>query len=499
MSDFAYDRLSQLDRSFLIYEDEGPGGHMHVGATLIYEAAPLQGADGHVDIDRIRRYVESRLHLLPRYRQRLAEIPIERHPIWVDDEHFNVSYHVRHTRLPGSGDDRQLKRAVGRILSQRLDRGKPLWEIWVVEGVEGDRLALVSKVHHCMVDGVSGVDLVAVLMTPEPVEQFESPPRWLPQPVPNAVQLLRAEALRRSSFPFRAASGLWRLARDQDDARHQLLERLGAAGRFLTTGLSYASSTPFNQEIGSYRRLDWLSTDLSVTRELKNRLGASVNDVVLAIVAGALRRFLVQSRAVDVADLDFRVLAPVSLRAEDQRGSLGNRVSAWIVPLPLAERDPVQRLRAIHETTDELKRTRQALGGEVLTRITEWTGSGLFSMGARLAKWGRPFNLVVTNVPGPQTPYYLLGSRMLAIYPMLPLFANLATGIAILSYDGRLYWGVAADWDVVPDLHEVTLAIEASFSELCEAAGVDVPASPSAQTAAAPLPHPADDRASAAT
>ncbi|UCE85832.1 MAG: wax ester/triacylglycerol synthase family O-acyltransferase [Deltaproteobacteria bacterium] len=494
MSDFAYERLSQLDRSFLIYEDTGPSGHMHLGATLVYEAEPFKDADGHIDVERVRRYVESRLHRMPRYRQRLARIPIEGHPIWVDDEHFNVSYHVRHTRLPEPGDERQLKRAVGRIQSQRLDRGKPLWELWLVEGVAGDRLAIVSKTHHCMVDGLSGVDLISVLMSPEPVDRFDPAPPWLPQPGPTDPELVAAEALRRAKTPLRAVSGLWRLARGEGNARRELLERVRATGRFVTPGLLPASSTPLNQPIGSYRRFDWLSTDLDRVRAVKNRLGGSVNDVVLATVTGALRRFLSESRDVDVDALDFRVLAPVSLRAEDQRGLPGNRVSAWVVRLPLAERDPRKRFLAVHATTEEMKRTRQALGGELLARLTEYTGSGLFSVGARLAKWARPFNLVVTNVPGPQVPLYLLGARLLSAFPMVPLFANLATGIALFSYDRRLHWGVVADWDVVPDLHDFTLAIEVSFRELCEAAGLEVRASGAPAARAAPPARETEDR-----
>ena len=459
-----YERLTQLDNSFLVYE--GQGAPMHVAATQIYEAAPLRGPDGRIEIEKIQTYVLSRLHMIPRYRQRLAYTPLQRHPVWVDDDRFNVRYHVRHSRLPRPGDERQLKRTVARIFSQQLDLHKPLWEMWVIEGLEGDRLAIVSKTHHCMIDGVSGTDLMSVLMSPEPMEKIEPPPAWVPRPAPSSLELARGEAARAVNAPLGLARGALRLLRDQDRARHDALERLRATGRMMAGGLSGASPTPLNQPVGPYRRFDWTTVGLDEIRDVRTRLGGTVNDVVLATTAGAVRRFLKRSRQVDVDGLDFRVMAPVSVRSADERGTLGNRVAAWMVPLPIAERDPRKRLETICETTHRLKEQKQALGAETLTGVLEWTGSTLLSLGARLTTLGTPFNMVVTNVPGPQVPLFLLEARMLEAHAMIPLMGTLATGIALFSYAGTLSWGVMGDWDLVPDLHDLVRALQASFDEL---------------------------------
>ncbi len=459
-----YERLTQLDNSFLVYEAHG--APMHVAATQVYEAAPLRGPDGSIEIDKIQTYVLSRLHLIPRYRQRLAYTPIRRHPVWVDDDRFNIRYHVRHSRLPRPGDEQQLKRTAARIFSQQLDLAKPLWEMWVIEGLEGDRVAIVSKTHHCMIDGVAGTDLMSVLMTPEPMEKIEPPPAWLPRPPPSSLELARGEAWRSLSGPFQLAHGATRLLRDAERARHDALERLRATGRLVAGSISGASPTPLNQPVGPYRRFDWMTLSLDEIRAVRNRLGGTVNDVVLATAAGAVRRFLRRSRQVDVEGLDFRVMAPVSVRSAGERGALGNRVAAWIVPLPIAERDPRRRLEILCEITHKLKEEKHALGAETLTQVLEWTGSTLLSLGTRLATFGTPFNMVVTNVPGPQVPLFLLQSRMLAAHAMVPLMGNLATGIALFSYAGTLSWGVVGDWDLMPDLHDFVRALQHSFDEL---------------------------------
>lgn len=472
MSDFAYTPLTALDRSFLSAEsDVAP---MHIAATQIFQAAPLKGKNGGLDIERIRAYVESRLHRIPRYRQRLAWTPLEGKPIWVDDDRFNLHYHVRHTRLPRPGSERVLKRVAGRILSQQLDRGKPLWEMWVIEGLENDRFAIITKTHHCMIDGLSGVDLLAVLLTEHPTSEIEPPPVWRPRPAPGTLDLVRESVWRRGAGVLGTAQNLWDLAWDQNGARDAFGERLGATMRMLGGGASRASSTPLNEPIGPHRRVDWLPMDLGAVRVVSKHLGASVNDVVLAVVSGAVRRFLERHRHVRVDGLEFRVMTPVSMRSADQRGTLGNQVSAWVVPLPLDERDPRRTVERIRETTEELKRSRSALGAEVLTRVSEWTGPTLLSLGTRLMSWARPFNLVVTNVPGPRVRLYLLGAPMLEAHPMVPLLGNLSLGIALFSYGSRLSWGLSADWDRVPDLHEFVNALRDSFHELCATVEDDV-------------------------
>jgi diacylglycerol O-acyltransferase len=467
MPRYAYDRLTFLDNSFLLME--GSNSPMHVAGTATYDAGPLKKADGGIDIDKIRDYVSARLHLIPRYRQRLAYIPVEGQPVWVDDDHFNIHYHVRHTALPKPGDERQLKRLAARIMSQHLDRAKPLWEIWVVEGLEDSaQFAMISKIHHCMVDGMSSVDLLNVLLKPEPSTHFEPAPRWIPRPAPSSWELATDAVRRYARLPVEIGRNIPEVVREAGDPRSDIRARLRALRDMLGTGMRGPSATPLNQPIGPHRRFDWLAMKLDEVKAVKNRLGGTLNDVVLATVAGAVRRFL-QRRAVEVQDLDFRVMAPVSVRTEQEHGTLGNRVSAWMVPMPLAERDPVRRLDKIRATTAQLKESKQALGAEVLTQVGEWTPSTLLSLGARMATRALPFNLVVTNVPGPQVPLYMLGAKMLDNYGLVPLTDYLCLGVVLFSYAGQLCWGFTAEWDLLPDLHDFVSDVEVSFRELREA------------------------------
>jgi WS/DGAT/MGAT family acyltransferase len=470
MASPAYERLGFLDNSFLIAES--PTSHMHIAGTATYEAGPLRTADGGIDVERIRAYVLSRLHRIPRYRQVLVSMPIDGHPAWVDDQHFNVDYHVRHTGLPRPGDDRQLKRLSGRIMSQQLDRSKPLWEMWIVEGLAGgDRFAIITKVHHCMIDGMSSVDLLEVLLTPQPTAEIEPPARWIPRPVPSRWDLVRAETMRRARVPFETVAGLRGMIAEAEDPRSNVRSMLRAVRDTVGIGLRRSSDTPLNAPIGPHRRFDWLAMSVADVKQVKNRLGGSVNDVVLATVAGAVREFLEQRR-VNVEDLEFRVMAPVSVRSATERGTLGNRVSAWIVPLPIAERDPKRRVELIAAETSRLKTSKQALGADLLTQAVGWTPSTLLSLGSRMVLRALPFNLVVTNVPGPQMPLYLLGARMLDNYGQVPLTDYLGLGIVLFSYAGTLCWGFTGDWDLLPDLHEFVGATEHAFRELCTAADV---------------------------
>jgi diacylglycerol O-acyltransferase len=460
VSDFSYTRLTELDRSFLIYESLG--SPMHVGAVQIHQAAPLRAPDGTLDIERITEYVGSRLHRIPRYRQRVEPAPLGGHPIWVDDPKFNLRYHVRHSRLPKPGDERILKRVCGRIFEQGLDLAKPLWELWVVEGLQDDRVALVSKTHHCMIDGISGVDLMTVLMTPEPTEKAEPPPVWRPRRGPTALESATAEVDRGVA----ATLGLVGQLRDLPGLRDAVVERAAATARVVASNLRGATPTPLNRPIGPHRRFDWLPMSLDEIDRVRHALGGTVNDVVLAVAAGALRRFLRRSRQTDVDDLSFKVMAPVSVRDPRERGQLGNRVAAWFVPLPLDESDPVRRLARVREETEQLKARHEALGAETLTQAVEWLGAAPIALGARLMQNASPFNMVVTNVPGPRVPLYLLGALMLEAHPMVPLLGSLALGIALFSYGRTLSWGFTADWDLVPDLHDLVLAVEREFAKL---------------------------------
>lgn len=456
-----YERLSALDAAFLEVEDEN--APLHVGAVSVFDPGPLSQPDGGFDIDRFRRFVESVLE--PRYRQRIERIPLTGDPIWVDDPRFNLHYHVRHLSLPRPGDERLLKRLAGHVLSLPLDHRRPLWELWVVEGLQENRFAVVTKAHHCMVDGVGSADLMTASMQLTPDATVREPKPWVPRPAPGPLDLALGELSRRagqgaSAFgalraaalhPLRTASGL-------RDVATGLGEAFGAS-------LHRTSPTPLNGSIGPHRRFDWLRYELADVKAVKNRLGGTVNDVVLANVAGALRHFLAL-RGEDVARLDFRAMVPVNVRRKEEAGRLGNRVSTLAVPLPLDEPDPRRRLARVVETTSALKSSHQAEGVETIEEISEWGLTRLFTQLSRLAALSRPFNVVVTNVPGPQLRAYLLGCPLRAAYPLVPLYKNQALGIALFSYDGGLFWGLNADWDALPDLHDLAEALREDFEAL---------------------------------
>jgi diacylglycerol O-acyltransferase len=466
-----YERLSPLDRTFL--DLEYPETHMHVAGVTIFEAGPLRTADGGIDIEKIRRYVASRLHQMPRYRQKIARIPIENHPVWVDDERFNLEYHVRHTALPRPGGDAQLKRLAGRIVSQQLDRGKPLWELWIVEGLDGDRFAMISKTHHCMIDGISAVDLATVLLSPSADATIPNAAPWRPEPAPSGTELVMEEARRRLASPLEFGKAVLGAMQNPAETAESVTEQISAVTETLGAGLFPASESPFNKPIGPHRRFDWTAIELADVKRVKNALGGTVNDVVLATVAGAVGSFLGGRgfSAEAIAGLDFRAMVPVSIRASSERGTLGNRIASWAARLPIGEKDPRRRLQAVRDVTADLKQSRQAMGAEVLARVSEWTVPTLLSLAMRLAARARSFNLTVTNVPGPQLPLYMIGSRMMAAYPLGPLFADQALNIALLSYDGRLHWGLNADWDALPDLGDLVEAIRASFEEFVRVIG----------------------------
>jgi diacylglycerol O-acyltransferase len=458
-----YERLSALDASFLEIENEN--SHMHVGAVLILDGAPLLAPHGGLDAERIRAYVESRLHHIPRYRQRLAYIPVEQHPVWVDDPRFNIFYHVRHTALPLPGEERQLKRLCGRIFSQKLDLTKPLWEFWLVEGLRDGRFALVAKVHHSMVDGVSGMDLLTVLLSPTPESTFGPGPPWRPRPAPGPSELIAAELYRRSRAGFGLA---WAAARAATHPRRVLASAREAAASLAETlggGVTPASDTPLNPRIGPHRRLDWFRLDLDDARTVKSRLGGTVNDVVLATVVGALRRFL-SGRGARPEGLDFRAMVPVSVRTASEQGQLGNRVAQMIARLPIGEPDLSTRYRKVVELTTSLKHSHQVHGSELIEELSDWTATAVLTQLIRLAVQMRSYNIVVTNVAGPPVPLHLLGARMRECYPALPLYSNQAVGVALFSYAGGLFWGLNADWEGMTDLHDLVEALREEFALL---------------------------------
>ncbi len=458
-----YDRLSALDNSFLLFEK--PNAYTHVASTQIFEVGPLRLEDGGIDFDAIKKAHAAILHRIPRYRQTLKWVPFTNQPVWVDDPHFDLDFHLRHTSLPHPGSERQLKRLSARIMQQHVDRAKPLWETWIVEGLEGDRFAMISKIHHCMIDGVSGVDIMQLLMSPTADAKLPTPQAYVPRPTPGGAELLRDEIWRRFTQPFEAARDFSKFAEEATDLRRELRTRFRAVASALGATLGSASVTPVNGPIGPHRRFDWAQTPIAEIKQIRKKLGGSLNDVVLTAVTGAFRRFL-KDRAVSVDDLDFRVMTPVSVRSESEKGALGNRVSSWIFSLPIGEPDPRKQLAEISKTTAELKESKQAIGADVLLQAAEWTPPTLLSLGARNVTRMTPFNTVVTNVPGPQQAMFLLGARLLEVYPHVPLVDNLGLGIALMSYDGQMHWGINADRDKVPDLHTFIVELEASFEEL---------------------------------
>jgi diacylglycerol O-acyltransferase len=460
-----FERLSAQDASFLAYEDRDPSAHMHVGGISIYEGGPLTNARGAVDVEMFRAYVASRLHMIPRYRQRLARMPLSGDPIWIDDDRFSVRYHVRHVRLPRPGDERELKRLGARIMSQRLDRNRPLWELWAVEGLRDGRFAVVTKIHHCMIDGVTGVDISTVLMQMVPDEiTIEPAAPWQPRPAPGGAALAADEVGRRLRQPLGLVRAVLPLARDWSSTATVVGSNLEGLRDVLTLAWRGPAHTPLNRPIGPHRRFDWTAVALDEAKAVKKRFGGTLNDVLLAVVSGALRVFL-RRRRVNVDILDFVATIPVNIRVPGDHAD-GSKVAAWFAPLPLDEEDPLRRLARVRETTRALKERARADPTVHLFKLAEAGGPAALDGVVRLARTLNPSNLIVTNVPGPPFPLYILGARMVAAYPLVTLLANQALGIAVFSYEGRLQFGFNADWDLVPDLHDLVLDVERAFDEL---------------------------------
>jgi WS/DGAT/MGAT family acyltransferase len=450
-----------------------------VAALALFEAGPLRSAAGGLDAPRIARYVESRLGALPHYRQKLAFAPISGHPVWVDDEHFDLAYHVRHTALPRPGGDAELKQLTGRILSQPLDRDRPLWEMWIIEGLDGGRFALLSKIHHCMVDGASGMSLMSLLFRRDPDDSIPPAEAWHPRPRPSPLRLAFDEAVERTGGAFAMGRDLAGALLDPGATLRGAGDRATSVLEALRSGFRVPAHTGINRPIGPHRRVDWRVFDLAEVKALRRRLGGTVNDVVLTLVVSALRRFLTR-RGEALDGLDYRVVIPVDMRSATGDPEAANRVSAFFLSLPVGEADPIARFEAVRAETQRLKESRAAEGIDFFTQLVDRSGSTwLTGLGVRLAARVQPYNLIVSNVPGPQFPLYVLGARLLALHPLPPLFERQGLGIAVLSYDGRLCWGLAADRDVVPDLDDLACDLDAAFEELIEAAP-PLPASASA-------------------
>ena len=458
------DRLSSIDASFL--HQEGPASHMHIGGVLIFQGPPPDFAD-------FVNHIRSRLHLVPRYRQKLATPPFETgRQLWVDDPDFNIEYHVRHTALPAPGTEDQLFLLAARIASQQLDRTKPLWENWLVEGLEDDRWALISKTHHSLVDGVSGVDLATVLFDLEPAPPKQPPSElepWRPHREPSSAELVAAGVRgmvgAAAGMVTRAASAATRPV----SSLGKLRDAAEGVGEIAWAGLNPAPVTPLNVEIGPHRRYAVVRHQLADYKAVKNAFGGTVNDVVLTVVSGALARWL-ESRGVRTEGLEMRALVPVSVRTDAMKNTLGNQLTVMRGPLPVYIHDPVSRLAFVRRAMDGLKESKQAVGAATLAAVNDLAPPTILAEASRLNFSTRLFNLLVTNIPGPQIPLYVLGRQLEDLFPLAFLPKNHALAVAIMSYNGGLDYGLLGDYDALPDIGVIGDGIDASLQELLDTA-----------------------------
>ena len=456
------DRLTGVDASFL--SNESASSHMHVGAILIFEGPPPRYVD-------LVEHVRGRLNLVPRFRQKLVVPPLEAgRPLWADDVNFNLSYHIRHTALPEPGGEAQLKRLCGRVFSQQLDRSKPLWELWLVQGLERDRFALLTKTHHAMVDGISGVDIGTVLFdlepvpAPAPVEE-----RWVPQKSPSTAELVGRGIGDAIGMPIALAGRAVEAVRHPEATARKAVDGLEALTEVFGQFADPAPDVPLNHEIGPHRRYIWARSELATFKRIKDSLGGTVNDVVLAVVTGSIRDWL-HSRGVRTEGLELRALVPVSIRAEDEHGNLGNKLTAMRGPLPVYIEDPVRRLQVISEEMAGLKESKQALGAEMISRFNDFAPPTLLAQASRLNFSTRLFNLLVTNVPGPQVPLYVLGRELEEVFPVAFLPENHRLAVAIMSYHGKVGFGLLADYDSMEDIELLGAGINNALAELEAAA-----------------------------
>ncbi|HEY7104970.1 MAG TPA: wax ester/triacylglycerol synthase family O-acyltransferase [Acidimicrobiia bacterium] len=459
-----YDRLSALDETFLHLER--PETPMHVGAIAVLEREPFVDRDGFFRLDDVRALVESRLSLIPRFRRRVMHVPLGLgRPIWVDDPDFEIARHVRLTTLPAPGSRRQLVALAERLMEQILDRDRPLWELWFVDGVDrGTRVAVIHRSHHTLTDGISGIDIATALFdfTEEPT--VIAPEPWAPEPAPDPARLVIDSFCERVRTPIELAGVARRTAAAPREAASRAAQVARSVGALVGNG-PIAQKLSINGPIGTGRNIATVRVPLVVVKDIRHRFDCTVNDVLLAGVGGALARLL-DARGELTADLSVKVFCPVSVRDESERTQLGNRISAMFVPLPVGQADPRARLRSVSASTAYLKEREQAVGAATLIGLTEFAAPTMLGLAARAAH-EQPFaNLIVTNIPGPQVPLYCLGARLLELYPLAPLSRNLTINIAVMSYCGELYFGLVGDGAAAPDLEVLAGGIEDAFDEL---------------------------------
>ncbi|MGA2006320.1 MAG: wax ester/triacylglycerol synthase family O-acyltransferase [Solirubrobacteraceae bacterium] len=454
------DRLTGLDASFL--HQEGPESHMHIGALTLFDGPPPR-------FDDLLALIDSRLHLVPRYRQRLAHTPLDRgRPVWVDDGSFRLEYHLRHVALPAPADREQLLSLLSRIFSTQLDRRRPLWELWFIEGLDDGGFALLFKTHHAVIDGIAGLDLATVIFDMETQDETESdaPPDWTPASHPGMLGLIALGAVRDARDSAKLLGSALTAGAHPHKAVQALRDAAEGVGELVRAALSPAPETPLNVPIGPYRRFATVNARLEDFRAIKNAFGGTVNDVVLAVVAGALRSFLA-SRDVRTDGLELRALVPVSLRgAADGPGVIGNRLAAMRGSLPVGIADPRERLEAVRVSMEGIKESRQALGAEVLAGVQNFAPPTILAQASRINFSTRLFNLIVTNMPGPQIPLFVLGHQIREVYPIAFLAHDHALAVAIMSYNGQLNFGLLADSQALPELDELAGWLSQAIEEL---------------------------------
>lgn len=455
------DRLTSIDAGFLHQEDRG--AHMHIGGLGVFAGPPPTG-------EQFREHIASRLHLVPRYRQKLAPMPFGTgRPVWVEDPDFRVGYHVRHTALPSPGSQTQLLTLTSRVLSQRLDRTKPLWEMWLVEGLADGRFAVVAKTHHAMIDGVGGVDLLTALFDVSPESTPVDPQPWFPSSPPGTVELLAGGAQGAVRNLVRLGTRSLSLAVHPKQAVREGADALGALGAAAAPLVSGAPPSILNRTPGPHRQVEIVRTSLGDYKQVKSAFGATVNDVVLTAVAGALGRFLA-GRGEEVDGVRLRACVPVSVRTSEKEGAAGNEITIMMAPLPVGIADPITRLSLVHAAMEHLKTSRQAEGAQVLTSLENALPPAVLARASRLGFSSRMYNLLVTNVPGPQVPIYMLGRELEELAPLAFLAPEHTLAIAIVSYNGAVTYGLLGDADALPDLGELAQHLEDCLAELVAAA-----------------------------
>jgi diacylglycerol O-acyltransferase / wax synthase len=460
------DRLTSIDAGFLHQEDGG--AHMHIGGLAVFAGPAPSGEE-------FRAHLEGRLALVPRYRQRIVEMPLGTgRPLWADDQAFRIGYHVRHTALPAPGSEQQLLTLTSRVLSQRLDRTKPLWELWLVEGLEGARWAVIGKTHHAMIDGVGGVDLLTALLDLSPETAEVPDDGWLPRPTPGSAGLLATAAISGAQHALGLARRGLSLALRPDQAVRQGLGTVSALAAAASPLVNGAPDSIFNGTPGPHRTVAVVRTRLEDHKAVRRATGATVNDVVLTAVAGALARFLAE-RGIPTAGLQLRACVPVSVRSTDAAGEGGNEITIMAAPLPVGISDPLRRLSLVRQSMQHLKDSKQAEGAKVMTSIENALPPAILARASRLGFSSRLYNLLVTNVPGPQQPIYLMGRRLQELAPLAFLAPEHLLAIAVISYDGQITYGLLGDADALPDLPDLAHHLEDSLAELVEVSAEDPP------------------------